>query len=70
MVIVGEKDRNIYTFPGTIKITEGDYVAFIKNKYMIEGFTGAESIKMAENDFYRLSIKSAERRARNGRKGK
>jgi hypothetical protein len=62
--------KNIYTLPGTIKITKDDHVAFIKKKYLSEGFTEAESITMAENDFYRLSIKSAGRRARNEPKGK
>ncbi len=65
MVIVGENGKNILTLPGTIKITKDDYVAFLKKKYLSDGFSEAESIKIAENDFYILSIKSAGRRARN-----
>ncbi len=68
-MIMGEKDKKITTLPGTIKVAKDDYVKVAKKGYLKEGYTETESIKMAEDDYYRISINSEGRRARNRRKG-
>ncbi len=46
--------RNITTLPGTIKITKDVYVDLFKKMYLRDGYTETESIKLAEDDYYRL----------------
>jgi hypothetical protein len=47
--------KKITTLPKTIKISKDDYVAFLRKMHLGAGFTESESIKLAEDDYYRLS---------------